>query len=687
MKKIFLLLMVVMTLMPKLLANNSLNISDSIQLNEVVVSVSKQKLSQLMLPSSATVIYQRHIVDLGLVNVPDISAVVPNLLFHDYGSKLTSPIYIRGIGSKLGSPSVVMYIDNVPYYAKALMNTELSDVNSIEVLRGPQGTEFGRNTMGGVINIRTIDPEKFQGAKLHINSGTYNDHMASAGLYAKAGKFSISLNSYFLHRDGFFTNKFNGEKADKINSFGVRNKIGYRIAPNSRINNVFSLVDSYQNASPYALYEVNSHKFSGVNYDSPSLYNNFTVNDAVTFDYKKGAYTISSASTIQYYNDKQVIDQDFTPKSLILAQQDSYQYDLTQDVNLRINHSANVNFLFGIFGFYQQSNKNIVADVKPRKLVTYKDYNNYIYGLSVYHSTKVDNVFINGLTLNAGIRMDLENSILNYSNENNKPITVNTKVDEITSPLFWEIMPKLSISYAKEYYNVYASISRGYQSGGFNTSYDDKKNIVYKPEYSWNYELGVKSNLLYNYLYADLSLFYIDWRDQHVFKPLAIGSMTTNAGHSFSRGVEASLSLSPINGFSALASYGYTDARYINNNTSKNTNFNDNRIPYVPQHTASIMLKQQFNVGYYSIDNVSFIIKGKGLGKIFYDEGNTLFQDFYTLLDASFDILLSGKVGISLWGKNILGTEYTAYQFNFMKKTLAQLGRPRQIGLTLNVDL
>ena len=88
-----------------------------------------------------------------ITSLADISSKVPNFFMMDYGSKLQSPVFIRGIGSRLGSPSVGLYVDNVPYFEKTTFGFDFFDIDRIEVLRGPQGTLYGRNTMGGIINV------------------------------------------------------------------------------------------------------------------------------------------------------------------------------------------------------------------------------------------------------------------------------------------------------------------------------------------------------------------------------------------------------------------------------------------------------------------------------------------------------------------------------------------------------
>ena len=112
--------------------------------------------------------------EMNIRSVKDISTVVPNLFIPDYGSKLISSAYIRGIGSRINSPAVGLYVNNVPYLDKSAFDFDFIDIASIEVLKGPQGTLYGRNTMAGLVNIKTLSPLEKQGSKIKLSFGNYN---------------------------------------------------------------------------------------------------------------------------------------------------------------------------------------------------------------------------------------------------------------------------------------------------------------------------------------------------------------------------------------------------------------------------------------------------------------------------------------------------------------------------------
>ena len=167
-------------------------------------------------PGSISYLNTGNLDEMNIRSVKDISTVVPNLFIPDYGSKLISSAYIRGIGSRINSPAVGLYVNNVPYLDKSAFDFELNDIQRIEVLRGPQGTLYGRNAMGGIVNIYTLSPFDYQGTKVTMSMGNYGAAKAKVAQYSKIGEnIGISLNGYYDRNDGFFINEYNGTKADK----------------------------------------------------------------------------------------------------------------------------------------------------------------------------------------------------------------------------------------------------------------------------------------------------------------------------------------------------------------------------------------------------------------------------------------------------------------------------------------
>ena len=130
-------------------------------INEVSVVGFKQDRAAIS-PVSQQGVGERYIENNQLVGLRDLSGMIANFYMPDYGSRQYSPIYIRGIGSKVNSPSVGVYVDGIPYFDRTVLDMDLFGVSKVEVLRGPQGTLFGRNASAGLINVFTRSPLDYQ---------------------------------------------------------------------------------------------------------------------------------------------------------------------------------------------------------------------------------------------------------------------------------------------------------------------------------------------------------------------------------------------------------------------------------------------------------------------------------------------------------------------------------------------
>ena len=137
----------------------------------------------------------------------------------DYGSRMTSSIYVRGLGARIDQPVVGLTVDNIPYLNKDNYDFDITDIESIEVLRGAQSILNGRNTMGGQINIRTLSPMRAKGLRASAEYGTANTVKASASYYGKLSEtLGMSLSGQYKHSDGYYRNAYNGSKTGRENS-------------------------------------------------------------------------------------------------------------------------------------------------------------------------------------------------------------------------------------------------------------------------------------------------------------------------------------------------------------------------------------------------------------------------------------------------------------------------------------
>ncbi|MHB9055865.1 MAG: TonB-dependent receptor [Paludibacteraceae bacterium] len=664
--------------------------ADTVDLKEIVVQASRDNSKLKTIPNSVSVISAKQIETLGINSLTDVTSTVANLFMPDYGSKLTSPIYIRGIGSRINAPSVGLYVDHVPYFEKAAFNFDFFDIDRIEVLRGPQGTQYGRNTMGGIVNILTKSPLNYQGSNLNLQVGNYGTYILNASNYGKLNdKFVYSIVLNYHHNDGFFTNSFLNEKVDKLDSYGIRNRMIWSISKPFSIENILSYENSKQGGYPYALYNDSTKKAKQIAYNQKSTYNRILLSDALLLNYNVKNFNLVSTTSYQYLSDIQSIDQDFTIDSLYFVIQQQKQTMVSQEITISSKNNTKYGWLFGLYGFMQQFDNKVYVNTYASQTFTSKIYDHTIYGGALFHQSTIKDFPIRNMGLTFGVRIDTESDLLGYKYDMKKNgvfKNINDTTYKVLNSL--QILPKIALNYEVNSTNFYALLARGYKTGGFNSTFERPEDLTFGPEYSWNYEIGTKSSLFNRVLYAEVSLFYIDWKNQQIYQtvPSGRGSMLKNAGKSASKGLELGLSTSSIHGFNFSVNYGYTHAIFITNELNATVNYNGNYIPYIPKHTLAVQVKKTIEIkNTQLVDRIIMNAFYKGNGEIYWNDKNTQKQNFYGTLDARVSFIRK-NIQIDFWGSNLTNTSFQAFYLESLGKEFVQMNKPLQAGIKLSLN-
>lgn len=733
---------------PDDLAPEPVDTLQNIEQVTVVAPAAKQTFSLRRQPISSTVLSPAAIERERVLSVKDLSAVVPNFYQPDYGSRMTSSIYVRGFGARIDQPVVGVNVDEIPYLNKNSYDFDLFDIARIEVLRGPQGTLYGRNTIGGQLNIYTLSPLGYSGVRASAEYGTGNTVRAKASYYGRVSdNFGISVGGFYTRTDGFFDNAYDGSDCDRGHSAGGRVRMVWQGADGWSIDNVASVGSSLEGGYAYCLYDEASGAVSPVNYNGPNSYERVNVTDGFVVKHEGEKMLFTSATGYQYLYDRMLIDNDFTPRSLFTLVQQQREHALTEDIVLRSNDdSRRWQWITGAYGFYKRlrmeapvtfledgigdlilgaANAGIQSVMPWAELMieesAFDIASNFeipTYGLALYHESSLR---AGRWRFTAGLRLDYEASRMDYDNYTSihyrlSPMMPQFK--ELSMPFagrermdFLELLPKFAVNFSTGVGELYVAASRGYKAGGFNTQifsdilqnrlmaammedmgmpaqpspYNEASATTYKPEYSWNYEAGGHLAFADGRLRTDFSLFWIECRDQQltVFpEGTTTGRMMSNAGRSRSRGVEVSLSWNPTTRLGVWGSYGFTDARFVKFDDGE-ADYAGNVLPYAPRNTVSLGATYRLHVGARMLDDVVVNCSWQGAGKIYWNESNTLSQNFYSQLGASVD-LRKGDFTLSLWGRNLTGTDFYTFYFKSVGNSFFSHGKPRQLGLTLS---
>ena len=454
------------------------------------------------------------------------------------------------------------------------------------------------------------------------------------------------------------------------------------------IENIAGYESSKQGGYPYSLYNDTLNVAEAVNYNQYSSYNRNLFSDALLIRYSGTNFELTATSSYQYLDDLQDIDQDFTPESLYFISQSQNQNMFSQEVVARSTGMHNYSWLLGGYAFYQAFDNVVTADVYAQSLNYTKTYDHKINGFAFFHQSSLNNFLVRDLTLTAGIRIDNEKDLLKFNYDRTLKGNFSNLADTVYPALkSLEVIPRFALNYKLKAADIYLVVARGYKTGGFNSTFERPEDLTFDPEYSWNYEVGMKTPLLKKMIYADVAFFYIDWKNQQIYQtvPSGRGSMLKNAGHSSSKGAEISLKTNPVKGYEFMVAYGYTDAVFISYVVDSLINYNNNYLPYAPRNTVSFQAGKTIRIKNSEIiDNIRINALYRGAGEIFWNEANNHKQGYYGLLDGKVSFIRK-SLQFDIWAKNIMGKNYNSFYFEALGNKYVQVGKPMQFGVNLSV--
>lgn len=320
----------------------------------VVISQPKESYRLRQQPMSATMFSAGEITAIGARDLREMAAFVPSFAMPEYGSRITSSMYIRGIGSRVNNPAVGIYVDGIPVMSKSAFNMHAYGLERVDVLRGPQGTLYGQNTEGGMVRMYTLNPMRYQGTDIRLGVGSRLYRNAEVAHYAKMSEqLALSVAAFYDGQNGFFRNTYNGERADKMNEAGGRLRLVWQ--PTSR----FSLdwVNDYQyvrqNGFPYGVYDEKEQttKEPSTNYQGNYRRNAFI--SGLNMKYAFDGIDLTSNTSYQFLKDYMLMDQDYLPDDYMHLIQRQLQNSITQELAVRSTADTKWHWTFGAFGSYQ----------------------------------------------------------------------------------------------------------------------------------------------------------------------------------------------------------------------------------------------------------------------------------------------------------------------------------------------
>jgi len=670
---------------------------------DIVVTAQRREERLLDVPISITALSAEALETNNIDSARDLSLVTPGLSFSVQG--IYAQPTIRGIGTQVSTPgadaNVSMYIDGV-YQPNQVGNAlEFNNVERIEVLKGPQGTLFGRNSSGGAIRVMTSDPDLDDASlKAGLSYGRFN--AIKATVYASAplsDTLAVNISGLYRDDDGYVVNLFNGHRLSEVNARALRGKILWKPSDALEIIVGANYARTRDNTG-YGYRPVKGNNaFIGPNFVVPDNVHQVVLNDDpdsgatvkdanLRVSWDVGIGTISSVTSIQKAQPKVFSDTDGSPLGPPGRDYNVNNKTFAQDLNFSSDSDGPFNWTVGAFLYRDRS--EIFLKSGPVIITGFVK----THAVAVYGEMNVD--VSDRVHLIAGLRYSDENKHA-VGGRAGLPPTVDARdgADAFT--------PRVSLRYdLSDRTNVFATFSRGFKSGNFNLP--ALTPVPVDPETVTAYEVGFKhSNRGFTF---NAGAYYYDYKNIQVQIANQIGnvavSVLQNAAAAEIYGFDFDTSYRFSDTFSAFGGLAYNHARYVDftaasvfnpiivngqprGNVQVAEDASGNRLIRMPDITFNVGATLRIPVGGGAIELSPLVAFNGGY---YWDPGERIKQPAHTLLNGRITWRPDDdRYSISLWGENLLDETYLTHASSSASGNAGSYARPISFGVSLDMKL
>ena len=504
-----------------------------VDLDEVVVVAQPKEQVRLRLqPMSSTIFTGDEMQKLNIRDLSTVSAYVPSFAMPAYGSRLTSSMYIRGLGSRVSNSAVGVYYDNIPVMSKSAYNTHLYSIDRIDVLRGPQGTLYGANTEGGLVRVYSKNPMNYQGADILLGVATAFGRRAEVSVSRHpSDRLAFSVAAFYNGQNGFFENQNLNEKSDKMNEGGGKLRVMWKPAQRLLIDLTTDYQYTRQNGFPYGDYDPDEQWTALPSTTFMPAYKRNMVNTGLNVSYDMDKLLLTSTTSYQFLRDRMDMDIDYTAADGMALIQRQKTSAVTEELSLRSKNSGLWHHATGIFGSRQwlktdatvsfgqsimcpiglaietamkssmlhaftgryiaqgmtpaaaaaaaQAQVDAMGVTMKAEMAVPSSFRQPQTILAAYHESNLK--LTDRLTATLGLRLDYNKVEIDYDSYGYMAMTGGTASAIATNTLsshllnshstsFTQLLPKMGLSYNIDHRgsNVYLSVSKGYMAGGYN---------------------------------------------------------------------------------------------------------------------------------------------------------------------------------------------------------------------------
>jgi iron complex outermembrane receptor protein len=691
-------------------------------IQEVVVTASKTGVSKLQkTPDAISVVSGDQLSSQGVQNLKDLAQFIPNLSFNQ--NTASAAIYIRGIGSNntgAGSdPDVTTQIDGVYIARPAGQMGDFLDVDRVEVLRGPQGTLYGRNAVGGTINILSKTPSKEFTGEAALSVGNYNLRQGSvylSGPLSTSTQGSLAVN--YVNHDGYFENVVAGQHdVGAANHGGVRGQLRWNVNKDIDATTRFDVAygDEYfvtfsSLITPTAFPSVANSligNFRKVSLNTPQKNRSSSggLSEEINW-HLNDAWSLKSITAARFNKYKFTNDNDSTERNLTIFASEDEDKQVSQEFDLTYT-SARFKGVTGLYYFHDTDRQRSFVTVVPAGITNLAappqidSTSAAVFAQGTYNFTPEFSGLIGARYTHESKTMDQHFEGRFLASGAYRP---GFPVDFSLERTFHAVTPKFGLNWqVTPRAMLYASVTDGYKSGGFNFGATNVATAGFRPEKLVSYEIGAKTDWLDRRLRLNATVFSYDYTDLQVLQLISSGVTSIgNAATAKVQGVELELIAKPTSAVKLTANLSTLDATY---KSYPGAVVPSALVPFVTGvvcvgsvctadasgHRMNAAPKLS---GMAAIDYTTTGFGGRTVNahldytwrdRTFFDPSNVdvMSQKAYGLVNAQIGIALSSNWGLQLWGKNLGDAKYFLVTAGSGTVPNGQPGDPRTVGMKL----
>lgn len=681
---------------------------DSAQtIEEVVVTAQRRSQNLQDVPITVTVFGARQLQEAKIEQVSEVVTRTPGLSFDAFPASQPR-LAVRGIGSSdkgaAGDASSAVFLDEIYLGRPAAVAFDAFDISRIEVLKGPQGTLFGRNVVGGAVNVITQRPQLgVFDAAAEVSAGNYSQRDGAGFLNAPLGETtSLRVSGAWRTHEGYVRSQTTGGRLEDQDTQSARIQLlsepndklqvhltidGTRDRGNGTAQHVVDIDTTSSNASRWKINRDRDYNASSI--DGLQNRDTWGVRAAVNYDLPFATLSLLAS----YRRLKYAYDYDFDggtfPSNLInMAGGDSEKTGFSsQEIRLTSLPGSKATWVAGLYRYYADTDRATSLDLTIGTALRHEVFDQSAQTESLAAFGDVTYPLTDQLSVFGGLRYSTDDKTYRISNlRSTVPIRsnglFNVRAQKDWSATTWRIGANYKLAADHMLYGV---ISRGYKSGGFQDTPASATDAgtAFDPEYATQYEIGQKSRFLDGRMTWNNTLFWMDYTNLQTSQLIGLVSRTTNAGQATIKGYETALSLSPGGGFDLDASYAFTDAKFDVFFEGAD-DLSGNRISRTPRH--KLVLSPSYRRALANGGAFKVAVDYRYESFIYDDNSNnnlevrepTEFVDARVIFTAPED-----HWSLTLWGKNLTDELTRTHQTTFLGATFAGYNAPTTYGVTL----